>query len=159
MAEQSAAGDQAPKKASGKGLLIGLAIMAVAAGGAFYAVRSGLVAGGPSKHEEQAPDESPLPDIAFVPVEPVVVPLGPEGVRHLRFSAQLEVPANYRHEVELILPRVADVLNTYLRAIDMAEFDRPESLVRLRAQMLRRIRMVAGDGRVRDLLITEYVVN
>ena len=34
-----------------------------------------------------------------------------------------------------------------------------ERLVRLRAQMLRRVQMVTGEGRVRDLLITEFVLN
>jgi flagellar FliL protein len=32
-------------------------------------------------------------------------------------------------------------------------------MARLRAQMLRRIQVVTGEGRVRDLLITEFVLN
>ncbi|MBC7156526.1 MAG: flagellar basal body protein FliL, partial [Rhodobacteraceae bacterium] len=35
----------------------------------------------------------------------------------------------------------------------------PAALVRLRAQMLRRVQVVAGAGRVRDLLVNEFVVN
>jgi flagellar FliL protein len=31
--------------------------------------------------------------------------------------------------------------------------------VRLRGQMLRRVQLVVGDGMVRDLLITEFVLN
>ena len=51
------------------------------------------------------------------------------------------------------------VMNSYLRALDTAALEDPAGLVRMRAQMLRRIQMVTGDGRVRDLLITEFVLN
>jgi len=32
-------------------------------------------------------------------------------------------------------------------------------LLRLRSQMLRRVQVVTGEGRVRDLLIMEFVLN
>jgi flagellar FliL protein len=54
---------------------------------------------------------------------------------------------------------VLDVLNTYLRAVQARDIEDPAALARLRAQMLRRIQVVTGDGQVRDLLITEFVLN
>jgi flagellar FliL protein len=62
-------------------------------------------------------------------------------------------------EVTLLLPRILDVLNSYLRAIDVAEIEDSAALVRIRAQLLRRIQIVTGEGRVRDLLVTEFVLN
>ena len=59
----------------------------------------------------------------------------------------------------LLLPRILDVLNGYLRAIAVSEIESPAGLVRLRAQLLRRIQIVTGEGRVRDLLVTEFVLN
>ena len=56
-------------------------------------------------------------------------------------------------------PRVLDVLNSYLRVVEIDELSEPTSLLRLRAQMLRRVQIVTGEGRVRDLLITQFVVN
>lgn len=139
-------------------VLIGLALALPAAGGAFVAVRSGLLL--PAGHEAPAEAAAPLGDVAFVPLPPLVVSLGREPVsRHLRLVAQLEVPRAMTGEVTLVLPRVLDVLNGYLRAVDLAELEDPAALVRLRAQMLRRIQMVAGEGRVRDLLVTEFVLN
>ena len=79
--------------------------------------------------------------------------------RYLRFTAQLEVPSAHADEVTLLKPRILDVLNGYLRAVDPAELEDPAALVRLRAQMLRRIQIVTGEGRVRDLLVTEFVLN
>ena len=51
------------------------------------------------------------------------------------------------------------MLNSYLRAVSINELEDPSSLIRLRAQMLRRIQIVTGEGQVRDLLVTEFVLN
>lgn len=58
-----------------------------------------------------------------------------------------------------LLPRVVDTLNTYLRAVDVADLAAPAMAVKIRAQMLRRVQIVTGEGRVRDLLISEFVLN
>jgi flagellar protein FliL len=78
---------------------------------------------------------------------------------HLRFTAQLEVQSGAVADVTLLLPRIMDVLNGYLRAIDVAEIEDPGALVKMRAQMLRRVQIVSGENRVRDLLVTEFVLN
>ena len=59
----------------------------------------------------------------------------------------------------MLLPRILDVLNGYLRAVETADLENPSALVKLRAQMLRRVQIVTGEGRVRDLLVTEFVLN
>ena len=97
---------------------------------------------------------------AFVEVPSLTISLGQGGgARHLRFQAQLEVEPEAAAEVAALLPRVSDVLNGYLRAIDLADIENPSALVRIRAQMLRRVQIVVGEGRVRDLLVTEFVLN
>ena len=53
--------------------------------------------------------------------------------------------------MKLIMPRVTDVLNGYLRAVEVRDLEDPTALSRLRAQMLRRVQMVSGEGRVLDL--------
>ena len=98
--------------------------------------------------------------LAFVPVDPLVITLGSgEAVRHLRFTSQIEVAGPHASEVQLLLPRIADVLNGYLRAVEVTELEDPAALVRIRAHLLRRIQIVTGEGRVRDLLVTEFVLN
>ena len=147
------------RKRPGPALLVGLALALLAAGGGFYASWSGLVgAGADTPAARQAPGE--LPDIAFVALDPIVINLGPGSqARHLRFSAELEVQAAYKADVERLRPRVADLLNSYLRAVDPAMLEEPAALIRLRSQLIRRIQIVTGEGRVRDLLITEFVLN
>lgn len=163
MAEAQAGEEQAPKKKSKLPLLIGFVLMLGLGGGGFYAVYSGMILG--EKPTDDHAAEEPvkveaLPDIAFVPVDPMIVTLGGSGAnRHLRFTAQLEVAQAYQQDVALLMPRILDVLNGYLRAVEAAELEDPNALTRLRAQMLRRVQIVSGEGRVRDLLVTEFVLN
>ncbi|MCO8143792.1 flagellar basal body-associated FliL family protein [Rhodovulum tesquicola] len=158
-------GAEAPPKRSKKPLIFGVVGALVLGGGAFFAIYSGMILGGSDKqaaaHDSSGKvTDSMLGSVAFVPVEPMIISLGPESQRrHLRFQAQLEVTPAYQPEVALLMPRVLDVLNSYLRAVEAAEFERPTALITLRAQMLRRVQLVTGPDRVRDLLITEFVLN
>ena len=159
--------EEEPKKKSKLPLIIGIVLMLVLGGGGFFAVYSGLLfapAHVPTEDELAELEDAvlePLPDVSFVPVEPLIINLaGPGGrSKHLRFQAQIEVPSAYQSEVESLLPRIVDVLNGYLRAVDIAELESPAALVKLRAQMLRRLQIVAGEGRIKDVLIMEFVVN
>ena len=164
MADPEETRDEPPIKKSKLPLILGLVLAIAGGGGGFYAVYSGLLLGGES-HAETEEHEAPemiidMPDVAFVPIEPLVVSLGSGSAgSHLRFRAQLEVGAAYKEEVELLMPRVVDVLNSYLRALDPGDLESNSVLVRLRAQMLRRVQIVTGGDRVSDLLIMEFVLN
>jgi flagellar FliL protein len=97
---------------------------------------------------------------SFVPLDPLIVNVdSPEGGRYLRFVAQVEAAPGKAVEVEANKPRFADVLNGYLRAVDIADLENPRALDLLRGQMLRRLQTVAGEGAIRDLLIVEFVLN
>lgn len=159
MADIAASQDAIPaRKRSKLPLVLGLVLGLVGGAGGFYAAFSGLLPVSGTSHTDTVP--SALPDIAYVALDPIIVTLAPAArSRHLRFAAQLEVPSAYRTDVEKLRPRILDLLNGYLRAIQPAEFENPSTLIRLRAQMLRRIQIVTGEGRVRDLLITEFVLN
>lgn len=159
MATAEATLDEAPRKRSKKPLLIGLVLALILGGGGFYSVFSGLVLGG-GDHPSAPQGPGPLTGVAFVPLSTIVVSLGPDsGSDHLRFTAQLEVVDTAEADVAKLSPRILDVINSYLRAIDTASIENPQAMARLRSQMLRRIQVVTGEGRVRDLLITEFVLN
>lgn len=149
------------KPRSKRSLLIGLVLAVLLGGIGFYATWSGMILGadsGGADHGESQPES--LQGIAFVPLETMVVSLDPTSTsRHLRFSAQVEVVSGAEDDVALLSPRILDVLNSYLRAIDAAVIEDPQAMAQIRAQMLRRIQLVTGEGRVRDLLIIEFVLN
>lgn len=164
-AEQPIEGEEeAPKKKSKKGLIIGLVLALVLGGGGFFAVYSGMILApepeSMSQEDEPEADMLELPKVAYVELDPLVISLGNVGhSKHLRFRASLEVVPDHASDVEGVKPRVIDVLNSYLRAVEISELEDPSALVTLRAQMLRRIQLVTGEGRVRDLLILEFVLN
>lgn len=161
MADPDAPAAARPKRGLILPLLIGLLLAAVAGGAGFWAVTLGPFAPDPEAAAE-TPDAPPptREDIAFVPLETVIISLGPEEAgRHLIFTAELEVESEYEAEVTRMTPRVLDVLNSYLRVVALDELTEPTSLARLRAQMLRRVQVVTGPHRVHDLLVTQFVVN
>ena len=150
-----------PRRKGISSSVLGLGLALALGGGGFYATFSGLLELDSLLPANRDPQTAiPAGASAYVPVEPITINLGPRGqARHLRFSAQLEVPPAQAAEVSHLMPRILDVLNIYLRALDTHELEDPAALIRLRAQMLRRIRIVAGPDRVNDLLITEFVFN
>ncbi|MFN3207693.1 MAG: flagellar basal body-associated protein FliL [Roseovarius sp.] len=156
-------GEETPKKKSKLPLIIGLVLALAGGGGGFFAVYSGMILGEESADGQSAellpPKVKDMPDVAFVPVEPLVISVAGNGVSHLRFRAQLEVRSAHQAEVEKLMPRVVDVLNSFLRAVAVEDLSNNAALVRLRAQMLRRVQVVTGGDRVNDLLIMEFVLN
>jgi len=163
-ASEDAASD-GPKK---KGLIGKLLIPLVAlmlAGGAGFATYSGMIdlpfiggGGGAGKKSGHDGGDMSL-ETAFVALPPLIVPLGEQArARHLRAILHIETSPEEAAQIELLQPRILDVLNTYLRAVEERDLETPTALSRLRAQMLRRVRLVAGAQRVNDLLISEFVL-
>ena len=157
---ETSASAETPAPRSRKGLVIAFLSLLIGAAIGYAGVAFGLVPGdllteGPA---EKSAEE--VPDLAFVALDPIVVPLlNEDGARHLRFAATLEVPGAEAAEVAKLAPRVLDVLGTYLRAVTLEEIGEPAALIKLRAQMLRRVQIVVGENRVNDLLITEFIPN
>lgn len=140
--------------------IIGVFTIALGAAGGFLAVQTGMFRSGESGMSEgQIPGAESLPDVAYVAIEPMVITLrGGQSSTHLRFSAQLEVYAPYSRDVAHFLPRIQDVLNTYLRSVQVSDLEDSIALYRIRSHVLHRVNLVVGDGRVRDVLITEFVM-
>ena len=162
MTDATASETEEAPKSSKLPLILGLVAAIAGGGGGFYAAYSGMLFAPEPLEDNKAelPALAPIPDVTFVEVEPMTISLGRgSATRHLRFRANLEVPAEFQADVEKLLPRVMDVLNGYLRALTLADFERADALPRLRAQMLRRIQIVTGKGRVNDFLIMEFVLS
>jgi flagellar FliL protein len=101
-------------------------------------------------------------DVSFAFIEMPVINLSlnnSDTYRHLRTSLHLEVPEKSGTKVKHLVPRLMDVLNGYLRAVDISDLESAGAMSKLRAQMLRRVQVVAGPGAVNDLLITEFILN
>ncbi len=157
MVDATATTADTPRKSSKIGLLIGVLLAIVGGGGGYYVTSSGLL-GGP--HDATAEKKSSSKDVAFIPMDQMTISIGdPTEQRFLRFRAELEVSTSYESDVKKLMPRVVDVLNTYLRSVELADLEDPSSLLTLRSQMRRRIDLVVGGDKVHDLLVMEFVIN
>lgn len=137
--------------------LLGLTGAGLLGGAAFYGVYSGLILSPAGK----APSaEYIAQDFDFVPIDVITISLpARSGVRFLRVAGQIEVADSSHTEMMRMQPRFIDLINTYLHAVDIDDLRQPGALIRLRAQILRRLQMIAGDGHVKDFLITEFILD
>ncbi|MFN7002429.1 MAG: flagellar basal body-associated protein FliL [Roseinatronobacter sp.] len=148
---------ETPRKRRLLPVLAGLIAALLLGGGSFYAVYSGLILGPSSSARPVAALDM---DFAYIPLDNITISLvSPGSARLLRFSGQIEVAASSEADMLRMQPRFLDLVNTYLHAVDPADLEAPAALIRLRAQILRRLQVVAGDGHVRDFLITEFVLS
>jgi flagellar FliL protein len=155
---------EAAKKGGKMGLIVGAALAVALGGAGFFLVYSGVIptpekAPAPvEKADAPAPAEAPQP-VEFAQLEPIVITLGAGAqLRQLQFVGHLEIEPGKRDAVAAVQPRVRDALNTYLRAVSPDDVEDPAALLRMRAQMLRRVQVVAGEGVVRDLLVSEFIL-
>ncbi|MEM7522246.1 MAG: flagellar basal body-associated FliL family protein [Pseudomonadota bacterium] len=144
-------------------IILGVVLLLVGAGGGFFATFSGIVAlpfgGGEDVVEEPMEKAAELAGVAYLSLDEMIIPLSPNArARYLAFKAEIEVRKEDIAAFEEIRPRIVDVFNTYLRAIEEADLEAPSAAARLRAQLLRRIRVVAAPAEPRDLLITSFVL-
>ncbi|WP_428408221.1 flagellar basal body-associated FliL family protein [Hyphococcus sp.] len=95
----------------------------------------------------------------FLVLDPMVISIQPIGrSKHLRVSLVFETDEEGAASLLENGFYVQDVLNTYLRSVDHTVLEDPSSMSRLRAQILRRIRVIVPDASVTNVLITEFVL-
>lgn len=162
MSDENASVEEVSSTKSKATLFIGIFASILGLSGGFYATYYGLLF--TEKHVDTSVSQTTEPEevaeISFIPVDQIIVSLRPgSSNKHLSFRSQLEVPAAYREDVEHLLPRIIDIMNGYLSALDTADFENPAIIVRLRSQLLRRVQVVAGTERINDLLVMEFVLN
>lgn len=101
---------------------------------------------------------APAMEVGFVelPVLTVSVP-GPQA-KQVQIAIILEIDERHRAEVEHLIPRVVDTTTTFLTGISPEAYERRGILEIVRAELTTRAVQVLGEGRIRDLLLTEFVL-
>jgi flagellar FliL protein len=106
--------------------------------------------------------EPSLPNIdntIFIELPAITIPLGQNAkAKYLRAVFSIETVPNYEERIDKLRPRLMDMLNTYLRAVEETDLTNPNRFQNLQAQMLRRSRLVAGESAVKNLLIQEFIL-
>ena len=158
--------DEAASKPSAVKTLLAGGVGAVVLGGAAAGVAfvspssGGACAPAVADHAEKEKKKKSYDEIVFVNLDPLVVSLSPDAkAQFLKVSISLETSKTNEKTAQHLQPRFRDALNTYLRAVDESDLVDPIAMTRLRAQMLRRLQVVASADIVTDVLITDFVLN
>ncbi len=157
MAEAKAeSANNPPKKSKTKLLIVLIVVLALVGAGVGYSgVLLPLIG---TTHVEDT-SMSDVSKTAFIDMPRVIVPLGEQAsAKHLAAQFVIETTREHSERIDKLKPRLMDMLNTYLRAVDEKELSEPSRFRQLQAQILRRAKLIAGDAAVRNVLIQEFIL-
>jgi flagellar FliL protein len=144
-----------PTKKRSKLLLFGApaALLVVLGGGLWFSgVLSGLLGGHKPLHAT-GPVFVKVPEI----VANLNVPAGQDSYAKLEATLELS-PTASAAQVMRDMPRIIDVFQTYLRAMDPAELRGASGTYRLREALINRVRIAAAPNKIRNVLFEELIV-
>ncbi len=163
MTEPAADGADAPKKKlSGKKLIIILipVLLLFAGGGAAYFL--GFIGGKEEVAEEAGePSPPPPPPTMIYAMPDILVNLNTAPTARgafVKLTSTVEIVEEDLTPFEEALPRVIDTLITYLRELRPEDLRGSAGLMRLREELLARIKISAAPARVNDVLFREILV-
>ena len=167
--ERDTAAQNGKGNTSSKGgnILVSSAILAVVCGAASFAMVYFLA---PSEASESAACPTPgamaagpaplaSADTSYVELEDMLITVG-DGAdnRYVKLRAVVMTPTASAADVEGAAPMLTDAFLTYLRAIDISDFEAESFYPDLKEQLSRRAELVLGAERARGVLITEFML-
>ena len=154
--EKDAEEEQAPKKSKLKLIIIAMVVLLIGAGGfiGYSKYKKGKAAKAEAKTTEKVSIICPLKSF-------VVNLLDKKGVgkRYLKVTIQLEVG---KEEDKLLIennnPQLRDTILLLLSSQTLKEINTMEGKLELKQALLSRMKQILGDGVVRRIYFTEFVV-
>ena len=135
------------------GLIVGT-LAAIGVGGGFGALF--LKQPEPGAAARAAAKEAKLADCEVRPLAPIVANLGSPPDTFVRLQAAIVLEPNTLNS-DALVAKVADDIVAYLRTVPITEIQGPTGFQFLREDLKRRA-VQLGGGKIRDFLITTFVV-
>ena len=164
--EEGSESEGKKKRLSGKALVLRFVLPALLVfGGAGGAIVSGaldgvLGGGGPVAEGEAVEEVEPV-DVVYYELPEMLVNLSGSGRRthYLKLSVSLELtdPNDIPH-LELVLPRIIDNFQVYLRELRVEDLQGSAGLYRLREELLTRVSLAAAPAKIHDVLFKEMLI-
>lgn len=100
-----------------------------------------------------------MADQSYVPLKEMVITVGSApATRYLKMNVSVMTDSANTSAVQAAEPVLIDAFNTYLRSIEMKDFEDPGFYPRMREQLARRSELVLGSGVSNGVLITEFLL-
>ncbi len=161
--EDSEGSDVPKKKLSGKVMVLYIVlplVLILAGGGA--AVYYFLLSGGEAAGEQLAEDQKSGQSIVFYELPEMLVNLNTGGGKrktYLKVRISLELQsADDVQELDLIMPRIVDSFQVYLRELRVEDLQGSTGLMRLKEELLTRLNVTARPIKINDVLFREMLV-
>jgi flagellar FliL protein len=150
------------KKLSGKVIVLFIALPAlVVIGGIVGGLFAfGILGGGDEENADMAMVEEAVPPVFYdMPEFLVNISTGSGPTRYLKMRVSLEIPtAEILEDIELLMPRVVDGFQVYLRELRPEDLEGSAAIVRMKEELLRRLNLAVEPHEVRDVLFKEVIV-
>lgn len=105
-----------------------------------------------------SPEEEQLRPV-YVDVRPVTVTLRREaGATLARAQISLKVPQRDAQRISQLEPEIIDRLFDFFNTVDESDLEGSAGMYRVRAEIMRRIKLLDGGENVQDVLFTEFLV-
>lgn len=127
-----------------------------------FLTESGRHMAGLDKKKEGKEEKEISPEtLTFYKMPELMVNLVPAGKKtpFLRLGIKLELPnAEAQKTIDLLLPRVIDQFQMYLRELRMEDIEGSAGIHRLREELLKRVNAVSAPLKVKDVLFEVLLV-
>lgn len=148
-----------------KKLILFIVLPLLLIGGGAGAYLMGVFDKDPAAMEEEAAHTSDTGEVnihaAFLKIPDMIVNLSNDDgqPRYLRLSVQLELKNEAdKSSVELVMPRVIDQFQTYLRELRVRDLRGSAGIYRLQMELLSRVNAAAYPVEVQDVLFQEILI-
>ncbi len=157
--EKEGSGEQGGQKKKGSKLLliiIAVVVLAAAGGGTFFFLTK---KSGDQKTEEKKKEDKPIETVNFG-LDPFVVNLNdPTGSRFLKVTIQIELAnAKLLELAKAKTPQMRDAIITLLTSKSSETLIAPEGKLQLKDEITIRLNQVMGEGNVKNVFLTEFVM-
>lgn len=135
-----------------------LAVPVVLLTGAGVVWKSGLLS--VFRHKSAPGTATPAPPV-FVDVPEIIANLdaGPRHTSYVKLQVRLELlKSSDQDAVRAAMPRVVDLIQTYLREMRPEEIKSPDGTYRLREELIARADVALAPVRIRNVLFNELLV-
>ncbi|MEE2878110.1 MAG: flagellar basal body-associated FliL family protein [Pseudomonadota bacterium] len=152
---------------SGGGMMtfvaIGLVSAAASFGAVFFLAPSGqaeVATCAPAAHSADfTPDPLAREDHAYVELDEILITVGNEPAsRFVKIKTAIVADKNDADAVKKAQPMLTDAFISYLRSVELTDFESASFYPRLREQLSRRAEVVLGGEVSRGVLVTEFLL-